>query len=213
MVKRLSTLVVAGLLALPTAALAQGDLEDRIAALEEKQESWDLGSRIQWNGDFRFRADYLTADAPSHYTALNVASGIKDFYDLNDHFGAAAGNNIVSPATYVATIGDILTSFGSGTPTGTCDANCMAEMGGTIAALSPTEQETMKVVLPLLNSGMTVAKLAGAFGATFADRTNAQPVAEFMKGNFTAAERKDIFAALGYDPNAAATYENDTIYT
>lgn len=73
MVKRLSTLVMAGLLALPTVALAQDDLEDRIAALEEKQESWDLSSRIQWNGDFRFRMDYLTADAPAQYSAGAVA--------------------------------------------------------------------------------------------------------------------------------------------
>ena len=40
MIKRLSTLVLAGLLVLPTVALADA-LEDRIAALEEMQETWE----------------------------------------------------------------------------------------------------------------------------------------------------------------------------
>ena len=73
MIKRLSTLVLAGLLVLPTVVLADA-LEDRIEALEERQESWDLGSRIQWNGDFRFRMDYLSADAPAQYSAYSVSS-------------------------------------------------------------------------------------------------------------------------------------------
>ena len=74
MVKRLSSLVLAGLLVLPTVALAD-DLEDRIAALEEQQESWDLGSRIQWNGDIRTRVDLHQASTASYYKATDVATG------------------------------------------------------------------------------------------------------------------------------------------
>ena len=71
--KKLSLLLLAGLVALPTYTLAS-DLEDRVAALEENSETWNKASRIQWSGDFRFRTDYMSADAPSHFTALNVAS-------------------------------------------------------------------------------------------------------------------------------------------
>jgi hypothetical protein len=72
MVKKFTALMLAGLVALPAVALAD-DLEDRVAALEEKSEGWDLSSRIHWSGDFRFRADYVTADAPAQYSAGAVA--------------------------------------------------------------------------------------------------------------------------------------------
>ena len=50
MLKKFSTLVLAGLLAIPTVALADS-LEDRITALEESSESWDRASKIHWSGD------------------------------------------------------------------------------------------------------------------------------------------------------------------
>jgi hypothetical protein len=93
MVKRLSSLVLAGLLVLPTAALAV-DLEDRVAALEEKQESWDLGSRIQFNGDFRFRMDYISADAPAQYSAGAVAANM--WAIASGGFGVTSSQQLVA---------------------------------------------------------------------------------------------------------------------
>ncbi len=83
MFKKFTTLMLVGLVALPAMARVAraDDLEDRVSALEEKSESWDLSSRIQWSGDFRFRADYLTADTPSFYSALSVARGTEWFTD------------------------------------------------------------------------------------------------------------------------------------
>lgn len=217
-IKKFTTMMLAGLLALPAAAsAAEGDLEKRVqeleaklATVEENSEKWDLASRLEWSGDFRFRADYLTADAPSFYTAMDVAAGIKDFYDLNDTFGASAAT--FTPTTYGATIGDVLAAFGGGVPVGTCDANCMADMGGAMAALTAEQQAAMMTMLPMLNPAMNIGQLGMAFGATFADRTNAQPVAAFMK-SFTPAQRKAIFTAIGYNPQAATNYDNDTVYT
>ncbi len=71
----------------------------------------------------------------------------------------------------------------------------------------------MGTMLPMMNPGMTIGDLAQAFGATFADRTNVKPVVDFMKGNFTPAQLAAIFGALGYQPDPATTYENDTTYT
>lgn len=217
-IRKFTTMLLASLLAMPAmASAAEADLEKRVqdleaklAGMEEKSEGWDLGSRIQWSGDFRFRADYLTADAPSFYTALDVASGIKDFYDLNDSFSASAGT--FNPTTYGATIGDVLMAFGGGVPFGTCDANCMADMGGAMAALNAEQQAAMMTMLPMLDPAMNIGQLGMAFGSTFADRTNARPVAEFMK-SFTPAQRKAIFAAIGYQPQRATNYDNDTTYT
>lgn len=92
MVKKLSSLVLAGLLVLPTVALAD-DLEDRIAALEEKQETWDLGSRIQWNGDFRFRADSISADAPAQYSAGAVSANM---WEIASGFGVTSSEQLVA---------------------------------------------------------------------------------------------------------------------
>ncbi len=103
MLKKISTLVLAGLLALPVAAAAdssnselaakidqlsrelaklkdqmetmQEDQEDFVDDIEEKSAAWDLASRFQLYGDFRARGDYYSAEAPSYYTASDVAIG------------------------------------------------------------------------------------------------------------------------------------------
>ncbi|MFO7606114.1 MAG: DUF3373 family protein, partial [Desulfurivibrionaceae bacterium] len=118
MVKRLSTLVVAGLLALPTVALAQDDLEDRIAALEEKQESWDLASRIQWNGDFRFRMDYLSADAPAQYSAGAVAQNMAA---IAPGFGITSSQQLVAMLPTLFTMPGFDTAAGRQLALGTAD--------------------------------------------------------------------------------------------
>ena len=56
-------------------APADDGLRDKLEALEERAESWDLASRIQLSGDFRSRLDGVTADTPSHYTALDIGLG------------------------------------------------------------------------------------------------------------------------------------------
>lgn len=221
-IKKFTTMMLAGMLAMPVlASAAEADLDKRVqelesklATMQERSESWDLASRIDWSGDFRFRADYITADAPAQYSALGVATGVKDFYGLNDSFNAGFGGltPVQQGSLMGASIGDALMSMGGGAPYGTCDGNCLAGLGGLMGSLSPTQQATMGTMLPMMDSGMTFGQLAGAFGATFGSTTNTQPVVDFMK-TFTPEQRKALFAALGYQPTPATTYKNDTTYT
>ena len=82
MIKKFASLALVGLLAMPAVTLAES-LEDRVAALEESAEKWDLSSRISWSGDYRFRADMMSAEAPEHYRALDIARGTEWFTDPN----------------------------------------------------------------------------------------------------------------------------------
>jgi len=221
-IKKFTTMMLAGMLALPAlASAADADLEKRVKELESKlatvqenSESWDMASRIQWSGDFRFRADYISADAPAQYSALGVATGVSDFYKLNAAFGKGFGTLTPTQQGSLmgATLGDVLMSMGGGAPHGSCDGNCLAGLGSLMGGLTPAQQATMGTMLPMMNSGMTFGQLAGAFGSTFASPTNTQPVVDFMK-SFNPAQRKALFAALGYQPTAATTYKNDTTYT
>ncbi len=103
MLKKLSTLALAGLLALPAAASAgssdvsaqidrltkelealktqmstmKEDQENAFDTLDEKSEAWDLSSRIKFHADFRARMDYYNANlvtAPA--TAFDPATGM-----------------------------------------------------------------------------------------------------------------------------------------
>ncbi|OGQ88677.1 MAG: hypothetical protein A2512_03450 [Deltaproteobacteria bacterium RIFOXYD12_FULL_56_24] len=107
--KRISTLALAGLLALPAVASAAdaADMQAKIDAMSKqieqmkaqmaeiktsqeqkfedfdaKSEKWDLASRFQWSGDIRNRADFHTADTAAYYKATDVATGIYDFIDI-----------------------------------------------------------------------------------------------------------------------------------
>jgi hypothetical protein len=100
MVKKISVVVLAGLLAWPAAAFAAStdQLEQRIEELtrelnqlkaqmqevkdnneemsdqfEEKSEKWDQASRFQFSGDFRSRLDYVRTETPAYYSAFDVA--------------------------------------------------------------------------------------------------------------------------------------------
>lgn len=125
MVKKISTLALAGLLALPALASAGAggaagtsdmqaqidaltkqiqqlksdmakkpaavapatDQSDRIAALEEQADKWNLASRFQWGGDFRSRVDYYSRDRKvSNLTAImgGAAPAYTDVTDKNN---------------------------------------------------------------------------------------------------------------------------------
>lgn len=142
MVKKISTLALAGLLALPAlasassvqdmqaqidalsrqlealkaqmgemaqkkapAAPADASLAERVAELEEKSEDWDLASRFQISGDFRTRLDYVTADTPEHYEALEIGRGFVT---------ALGGAGNVNPAS-VQGLATVMKSFDAAT--------------------------------------------------------------------------------------------------
>ena len=237
MVKKISVLALAGLLALPVAALAggAGDLEGKIAELtrqledlkaqvsdmDEKSEEWDLASRIKISGDVRSRLDYVKAASPEYFSALQVADGINDFYTLNTNFGTAVTNQGPLSADGLAdlmsaNLGDLLTAMGTGAPVGTATVNAMTDMGAIMASgtLSATEVAALQQMMSYLPSPMTIFQVAGAFGTTFASMADIAPVADFMKNNLTAAQRLALFNTLGYSTTgSAADHDNDTIWT
>ncbi len=94
--KKLSTIALAGLLALPVTAQAasNADLSDKIEVLtreladlkgqlaeqadvveeiDERSEGWDLAARIHINGDIRSRLDYNSTDVADHWNAREVS--------------------------------------------------------------------------------------------------------------------------------------------
>jgi hypothetical protein len=217
-IKKFTTMLLAGMLALPAmASAAEADLEKRVqdleaklATLEENSESWDLASRIQWSGDFRFRVDYLSADAPSAYTALDVARGVTDVLDSGrqgmpkllgafgmspkDPLGNLAGGLMsMSPSQFIG--------FATSSQVG------LTNQQATDLAAIFYNPSVGGVLGQMAAGGATIGDVASSF-------TNAQTLVAFMK-MIPAADRKTIFAGLyhQYQPDAATTYENDTVYT
>jgi outer membrane murein-binding lipoprotein Lpp len=243
MLKKLSTFVLAGMIAMPTVAAAGGtpaDLEQQIDALskqlqqlksqmadmqagagevdEDRAQAWDDAARFQLWGDFRTKLDVVNADTESAYSALNVGSGVSDFFQLNTDFNAAAATQGALSADGMvdfgnATLGDIMAAMGAGgVPTGTATANALTDLGAITSAMTTTQQNTFNTMMPMLDPTWTMNVLSGALNATLGDTSSIQPVAEFMKG-FSAAQRTALFDALGYSPTAAGQYENDTLLT
>ncbi len=77
-----------------------------VQALKDKSESWDLASRVQWDGDFRARLDYLKAETPSYYNALDLGTGIAGAL-LDANFGNILGGDptAYTPASLSALVG------------------------------------------------------------------------------------------------------------
>lgn len=239
MIKKFSTLALAALLALPVAAQAAAtpaDLEAQIErlskelgalrqemaamkessetssteALSEKAEKWDEASRIQWSGDFRTRLDYVTAEAPAHFTAMDVARGSVQFVDVFNNFQASFGG-LTAPqqgAFMAATLGDLFA--------GTAAPDALAAMGilGGNSSLA-----AMFAVMPSLLANdptQTMGDVATDFGGIFGGGyggVDPKAVATFMK-TLSPNDRLAAFNALGYQSgNNDKDYDNDTLWT
>jgi hypothetical protein len=218
MVKKISALALAGLIALPTIASASnGDMQRQIDALtrqleslkaqmeettevvEEKSEKWDLASRIQFSGDFRSRIDNVSADTPAHYEALNVARGVYSFTSAQPALATMA-------AAYVD-IADMMANLGPMMPD-------LATWITNTAGSFTTAQATALFYMmndPEVNAMLTAW---GAYPTTALTdaMANAQGLVGIMK-NLSAGARASIFSNMGYDPTAAQTYKNDTMWT
>ena len=240
MVKKISTLALAALLAWPAAAGAtsQADLEaqvekltkelgnlqkemadlkqntsDKVDSLNEKAEKWDEASRIQLSGDFRARLDDLSARSESAYTALDVARGVTDVLNAGTptNINNLLGAFGMSTATPLANLAGALRV--------TPEANFIAAATG--AGLTSKQANNLAAIFynnsvgTMLNgmpAGTTVGDVTAYFG-------NTQSLVSFMK-NIPAADRKAIFAGLtgmnnglGYTPTAATDFKNDTMWT
>lgn len=204
-IKKFTTMMLAGMLAVPAlASAAEADLEKRVqdleaklAGMEEKSEGWDMASRIQWSGDFRFRADYLTADAPSSYTALSVGRGVEWFIDP-DAMSRDTWALSVHGTGAMGTSAELLMGFGL------TEAQAEGQLGMMYYG-DPTA-----VNLTVVGGAVTTKAPITATLLPAAQRT--QNLVAFMK-TFTPAQRVMLFGMMGYNPAAATTYKNDTTYT
>jgi hypothetical protein len=200
MVKRLSSLVLAGLLVLPTVALAD-DLEDRIAALEEQQESWDLGSRIQWNGDIRTRVDLHQASTASYYKATDVAMGVMTYVNAQPALAGIAGS-FPDIGTMLTNLGPIMTD--------------LTTWRTNIAGFGLTDQSQQDALFYMFTNGevQTLLTNMAAFptSALTDQMSSPQALAGFMRDNLSASARKTIFDSI-HPATAAADYTNDTLYS
>jgi len=244
MVKKFSTLALAALLAMPVAAQAAAspaDLEAQIerltkelgalkqemaamkqnsgsgsaAAISEKAEKWDEASRIQLSGDFRTRLDYVSVDAPAHFTAMDVARGAVAFNGQNgvlaDFNTAVTGLPGPQQAAFMgATLGDL---FG-----GIADPQALAAMGTLTqnSSLAP-----MFAVMPSLlaqNPNQTINDVATSFNGMFGTVQGIDPkaVGTFMK-SLSQGDRLAAFNALDGGVYRAANndknYNNDSLWT
>lgn len=108
MLKKISVLALAGMLALPAVAAAgaggaasnldaqiadltkqldalkaqmnqmKKDQDDKLSSFDERAEAWDAASRFQWSGDFRARGDWYQRD---RYASGAATSTVKDKND------------------------------------------------------------------------------------------------------------------------------------
>ena len=218
-IKKFTTMMLAGMLALPTLVSAADadlekrvkDLESKLANIDEKSEGWDLASRIQWSGDFRFRADYVKGDAPSHYTALDIGDGVAGVLDAGQNgmpkLLTAFGLTGASP------LGNLMGGL-PGTPAGfittATGVGLTTRQATDLAAIfyNPTVGAAMG---QMVMGGATIGDVASAFGST-------QALVAFMQ-RFPAETRAAIFAGLygktsnGYKVQQPVSHNNDTIYT
>lgn len=111
MVKKISTLALAAMIALPSMASAGGadDISAQIERLtqelnklkqemaqlketnaetmetiDEKSEKWDLASRIQISGDMRSMITGVKAESTTHWDGLRLGNGIADFMTVGN---------------------------------------------------------------------------------------------------------------------------------
>lgn len=232
MVKKFSTLALGALLALPVmaqAAASPAELEaqierltrelgtlkeqmaeirenssaDAVEALNEKAEHWDEASRIQLSGDFRTRLDYVSAESQEAYTALNVASGMVPFINVQPTLV-----NIAAGAGW-ANVGAMAMALGPAMPD-------LATWRVNAAGMGITDSSQQAALYSMFTNpevgGMLMSMTAMPTTAVTDNMKNAETLAGFMK-QLSPIARSQIFNGMGYVPTPASDFDNDTLWT
>ena len=228
MVKKLSALALAGLLAMPVAASAGGggdlaakidqlsrelnalkaemsamkaEQEDAFEELDEKSEGWDMASRFKFSGDIRSRLDYHSAETADYYKASEVATGIVTFNQAQPAM-AAIGGGFADINAMLAALGPAMVDL----PT------WQAAAGG-MGITDTAQQEALFYMFTDPEVGAMLTAM-GAMPTTAITDAMATPesLASLMK-NLSPAARASIFNNMGYIPTPSADYENDTLWT
>lgn len=240
MVKKLLIMVFAGLISLPAVTKADTDiadleerideLEETITTMEESAEKWDLSSRIQWNGDYRFSLWYVNAETPAFWWAGDVAEPFSWFLSAGQDMNRWWSSQNNDPNL---TMNDFMNVFNA-------DVNDLKNGIHTPVADRPsmmTDKELLTFDTMLATHGINTTLydvLHSHFSSPLGDEValfiNAQNLANYFSsqyqgyqntstGNFAGQsnvglnlqQRLDIMSGLGYGMRPAATYTNDTI--
>lgn len=217
MLKKISTLALAGLLALPVAAQAgsgddlaakidelsrelaqlkaqmatmQEEQADDFEVLEEQSESWSLASRFNFSGDFRAMGYWNSTESPEYYTAQTVSRGVTDFL----------------------LAGSVMDKYETDNPGSSLGA-LMADTAWQGANMTAAEGAAFQRLM----SSTPVATLLGSMAsfpiaALSPNFSSAENLAALMK-SFSATQRNAMFAGMGYATEDAADYDNDTLFT
>ncbi len=226
MVKRLMTIMLAGMISLPVTSLANAssieeleeridELEETIEAIDENSEKWDLASRIQWNGDFRFSAYWNEADTQAHWYAKNASDPWIMFLAAGETMKRYLHNNGDDPNL---TLNDMMVDFNN---------DKLNPDGNPLTQMTDTEFDTYDQVM---NSGQSLDVLKRRFPLPLSDQVaifqNMQNAANFFVGTYyisplgaddpngtglTRQERINILNELGFYKTEAAKYKNDSI--
>ncbi|OGQ99545.1 MAG: hypothetical protein A2505_03150 [Deltaproteobacteria bacterium RIFOXYD12_FULL_55_16] len=198
----------------------EASVKERVQALEDKSESWNLSSRIKLSGDFRARLDGVSADTPAHYTALGVGAGVADFITMGNLMNRYNANNGgtqtvgagLDPNSFIARlpwVGAPLASPVAGnvmtgpTQSTTLSANEVAALNRAFAAAGNANFYTIfSAMMPAPISAVTPGL------------TDMRSLVELMQSpSLTAADRRQIFGYMGQPVTTAQDYKNDTIWT
>ena len=213
--KRLIAMVLAGMVCLPVTVFAApnfdeleeriDELEDTIEEMEENAEKWDMGSRIQLNGDYRFSVYWNQADTPEHWFAGTVAEPFAWFL--------AAGESMKrwwASKGYDTTL--VLNDFMN-------DFNADKIDGGNRSLMSDSEFATFRA---MMDSVDILNILSPRFPYILRDEvavfSQPQNCANFFTGDgvyrgtpMTLQERLTVMSELGFGTTPAATYKNDSM--
>ena len=243
MVKKISTLALAAILAIPVAASAgaggasNAELDAKIEQLtrdfqrqitelrtqmveqketitefEEESEKWDLASRFQWSGDIRSRMDIHTADTAAYYKATDIGKGIADFGGFGTVMDRWNTNN--AGANTVAAFAGVWPAFAAAwSPTdpttqilGGSTTITAAEFAAVNKAFAAAGNTNFAAIFGGY-MGLPISAVAPAFQSPHA-------LADLMRSpTLSAADRRQIFALMNYNPTPATTYENDVLYS
>ena len=225
MIKKISALALAAMVALPCAAFAGGsddvaaqiarltrelealkaqvsEVQDSTTDLEENSEKWDFASRFQWSGDIRTRMDYHDADTVSYYKATDVGNGVMTYVNAQPGLETIGGG--------FANIGAMLVGL---QPIMGSLAAWRAGLTGGGVITNQDQQDALYYMFTNAEVGTLMTNLA-AFPTTALTDQMATPelLAGFMRDNLSASARKAIFDQMS-PAVAAQKYKNDTLYT
>ena len=215
MLKRLMALALAGMVSLPMAAMAAptvedleeriSDLEDTLETMEENSEKWDMGSRIQLNGDYRFSVYWNQAETPEHWFAGEIAEPFAWFLAAGKSMDRWLASKNYDPSL-------ILNDFMN-------DFNQDKVDGGNRSLMTEREFASFRA---FMDSNDVLNILSPRFVYNLTDEIglfiSPQNMANFFTGErayigapLTMQERLTVMNELQFTTTPAATYKNDSI--